>query len=324
MFKKSFCLWLVSSQDGKVRKVRFSLGLVAGVATAGSIITLGILAVVGDYGRAQILRAKHFVDYQVASQQRDSLNDENQKLKSTLETIVTEKKEVENYQQTVEAKVKELQRVLESAITLSGSDKNEAKQIAENADSKSKRKRGVGGLEVACSSDAECSSAELDEHINFIQHKKLVDSLDSTLSLLRTLPISIPIKSQINSGFGVRRSPFSGHLALHKGVDFELDIGDPIRATGDGVVSKVERSGTYGLMVDVQHSKNITTRYAHLSSTPVKIGQKIKRGNVIARGGSTGRSTGPHLHYEIRINGQPKNPASFLRLASRLRSVLRG
>jgi murein DD-endopeptidase MepM/ murein hydrolase activator NlpD len=101
-----------------------------------------------------------------------------------------------------------------------------------------------------------------------------------------------------------------------------LNTGSKVQVTGDGVVSKVEYDSTYGWVIDVTHTHNITTRYAHLSKVLVKEGRRVRRGDLIARSGSTGRSTGPHLHYEVRLRGLPKNPMPFLALVDRLHKFL--
>ena len=97
-----------------------------------------------------------------------------------------------------------------------------------------------------------------------------------------------------------------------QGVDIAAEIGTPIVATADGVVTAAGWNGGYGNMVDVDHGGGIVTRYGHASAVAVTVGQQVRRGQTIAYVGSTGRSTGPHLHYEVRVNGQPVNPAGYL------------
>jgi murein DD-endopeptidase MepM/ murein hydrolase activator NlpD len=150
----------------------------------------------------------------------------------------------------------------------------------------------------------------------------LVERLAHYTTLLRSLPVGTPVEGDLTSRFGHRASPFTGRSSFHEGLDISLDTGSKVLVTGDGVVSKVEYDGAYGWMVDVAHNPELTTRYAHLSKVLVHSGARVKRGELIAYSGSTGRSTGPHLHYEVRFKGLPKNPMPFLALAERLGKFL--
>lgn len=111
-----------------------------------------------------------------------------------------------------------------------------------------------------------------------------------------------------SSRFGLRRHPLLGGLRLHSGVDLAAPTGTPIRATSDGIVSKASWAGGYGLMVAMDNGSGVQTRFGHMSQIAVLPGQRVRTGDVIGFVGSTGRSTGPHLHYEVRINGRPVNP----------------
>lgn len=120
----------------------------------------------------------------------------------------------------------------------------------------------------------------------------------------------------VSSGFGVRMDPFTGHQSIHEGVDIAARFGGPIYATGDGLVSWVGDKSGYGETVEVTHESGLITRYAHLSAAIVKVGDRVGKGQQIARVGTTGRSTGPHLHFEVVRNGQSVNPTSYLRQVS--------
>jgi murein DD-endopeptidase MepM/ murein hydrolase activator NlpD len=136
---------------------------------------------------------------------------------------------------------------------------------------------------------------------------------------LATLPIRQPMDDiDTSSGYGVRIDPFNGRPALHTGLDFRGDVGDPIRATAAGEVVAAGWNGGYGKQVEIDHGNGLSTRYAHMSEISVKVGQHIKVGHVVGRLGSTGRSTGPHLHYETRVDGDAVDPQKFLRAGSRL------
>ena len=148
-----------------------------------------------------------------------------------------------------------------------------------------------------------------------------VDRLTRTLG---AVPVRKPIMGEIDlsSGFGVRSDPFLGRPAMHTGLDFRSSSGDPVRATATGTVESAGWSGGYGKMVEIDHGNGFATRYGHMSEIDVKVGQQIKIGQIIGRVGSTGRSTGPHLHYETRIDGDAVDPQKFLRAGLRLGNAL--
>ena len=123
-----------------------------------------------------------------------------------------------------------------------------------------------------------------------------------------TTPSIWPAAGYVSSPYGLR---FNG-TEFHQGIDIAADMGAPIVATADGVVTAAGWNGGYGNMVDVDHGGGIVTRYGHASAVAVTVGQQVRRGEVIAYVGSTGRSTGPHVHYEVRVDGQPVNPAGYL------------
>jgi murein DD-endopeptidase MepM/ murein hydrolase activator NlpD len=138
------------------------------------------------------------------------------------------------------------------------------------------------------------------------------------------IPSAEPIHTPTNftSGYGVRSDPFRGRAAMHAGIDLAGPIGTPIYATADGIVGRSEwNNGGYGNLVELDHGHGIQTRYGHLSKSLVSAGQHVKRGDMIALMGSTGRSTGSHLHYEVRIDGKPVNPVPFLQSTGYLQSV---
>ena len=147
--------------------------------------------------------------------------------------------------------------------------------------------------------------------------RSAVERLNRTLALV---PYRKPVIGEVEftSGFGVRSDPFLGRPAMHTGLDFRAATGDPVRATANGKVISSGWMGGYGRMVEIDHGNGLSTRYGHLSEINVKVGDVIKIGQVIGAVGSTGRSTGPHLHYETRIDGDAVDPQKFLRAGVRL------
>jgi murein DD-endopeptidase MepM/ murein hydrolase activator NlpD len=140
---------------------------------------------------------------------------------------------------------------------------------------------------------------------------------------LIAVPVRKPVIGDVDmsSPFGMRMDPFLGRPAIHTGIDLRGEIGEPVRATATGRVSIAGREGGYGNMVEINHGNGLATRYGHLSQIDVKVGQTVRIGEVIGRIGSTGRSTGPHLHYETRVNGEAIDPQKFLRAGLRLGSI---
>ncbi|HEY2135340.1 MAG TPA: M23 family metallopeptidase, partial [Xanthobacteraceae bacterium] len=220
-------------------------------------------------------------------------------------------------------------------------DRVEARQttslntLEESYDSKVKRMRGVladlgidrasaasepatGGPFVPYRIAPTATSFERQLHRISIA-RALADKLTRTMV---AVPIRKPVLGEIEetSSFGVRIDPFVGRPAMHTGLDFRGNTGDPIHATASGTVTIAGWSGGYGRMVEVDHGNGLATRYGHMSEIDVKVGQPIKIGQVVGRLGSTGRSTGPHLHYETRIGGEAVDPQKFLRAGIRMGS----
>lgn len=184
-------------------------------------------------------------------------------------------------------------------------------------------KDGRGGPLIQARS---LSAEELQRAVDSLAHA--LDARTDTLTVLESqlledrirkslLPTSLPVQARWNaSGFGWRVDPFTGQAAIHEGIDFTADTGTPIKAAAAGVVVTVERHPEYGNMIEIDHGNHLVTRYAHSSKVFVKLGALVRRGQKIAEVGSTGRSTGPHLHFEVRISGAAQNPNRFLQQAA--------
>jgi len=140
----------------------------------------------------------------------------------------------------------------------------------------------------------------------------LLDKLEGQRNLLASTPAIRPTSGWTTSRFGRRISPFTGRKELHKGVDIANREGTAILATANGVVSYAGKKGAMGNIMVIDHGHGIVTRYAHLNKSLKKRGEKVKRGDIIAQMGDSGRSTGPHLHYEVHLNGVPVNPAKYI------------
>lgn len=157
--------------------------------------------------------------------------------------------------------------------------------------------------------------AELTARVEF--ETEYLSELEATLlqqSMLKgVLPNRSPIRAAFNSSsYGWRIDPFNGNKAFHEGLDFSANAGAPIFAAAGGIVSAAETMPDYGKIVIVSHGSGLETRYAHTSKILVKVGERVEKGQVVALVGNTGRSTGPHLHYEIRLNGNALDPRKYL------------
>jgi murein DD-endopeptidase MepM/ murein hydrolase activator NlpD len=143
---------------------------------------------------------------------------------------------------------------------------------------------------------------------------------DRALSQLRTIPVRKPVEGEIDmsSPFGMRMDPFLRGPAIHTGLDLRGDTGEPAHATATGTVVTASWQGGYGNMVEIDHHNGLSTRFGHLSKILVRVGQRVNVGDVVGLIGSTGRSTGPHLHYETRVNDTAVDPQKFLRAGDKL------
>lgn len=182
---------------------------------------------------------------------------------------------------------------------------------------------GRGGAAPGTGAAHELSLGDLSRELDFLARQVETRSdyygvLESQLLDARVKQKLMPNEPPVQggtwnaSGYGWRIDPVTGEMALHEGIDFVAEVGTPIHAAAAGVVVTAEPHPAYGLMVEIDHGGGLLTRYAHASKLVVKPGQVVKRGDKIAEVGTTGRSTGPHLHFEVRLKGVAQNPAKFL------------
>ena len=149
----------------------------------------------------------------------------------------------------------------------------------------------------------------------FLRASAVLDQMNLLLSAMRHIPLTTPVwgaQFERTSGFGARVDPFTGHYSFHPGIDFAGPWGSIIASTAPGTVVFAGDRGGYGNMVEIDHGFGIHTRYGHMSSILVQVGAKVAKGAPIGRLGSTGRSTGPHVHYEIWYDDVVRNPSTFI------------
>lgn len=324
-WSQEFCIWMVPSSDGRVRKIRLTLRSALVAPLAALLLVLALVFVAGDYTRIQVERfhERHH------AHKLDKTNRELFAVKDRLTRELQSYKEshlhVSAYHAEVKARIEELESILESASKAGGLPFEEAFEGAPLGIGGDDEQilDSVGGAEIDCPPEG-CR----EEGVRFVPSSyyprggSLAEDLDRLISVLSTLPLGYPVNGFVNSPYGPRRSPFSGRMRLHQGIDIAMPTGSRVLSTADGTVHSVKRSRAYGLVVDIEHENGIVTRYAHLSDTFVAEGETICRGEVLGLVGSTGYSTGPHLHYEVRVNDKAIDPERVTRLASRLRETI--
>ncbi len=189
------------------------------------------------------------------------------------------------------------------------------------------REAGVGGRSSSWSANEELPglprpAVTLEHDLNKllrqarIQHQgyqALIDTLSSRQTTIDHMPSIRPVDiGWLSSGYGYRKDPFTGKSKFHRGLDFSVPMGTPIRAVAAGVILQLKHERGMGRMIRIDHGSHLTTTYAHLSSWSVKIGQRVARGEVVGHSGSSGRSTAPHLHYEVTVGGRHVNPLPYI------------
>ena len=172
-----------------------------------------------------------------------------------------------------------------------------------------------GPLEIASEGRLIPTVSETLERYNFLKSANLSRFARRSSPLFQSegLPSIWPVEGRLMSYFGRRSDPFSGEGAFHAGIDISVPTGTEVHATADGMVLSADWAGLYGRMVVIDHGNSVHTQYAHMSQLDVVAGQWVRRGSVVGRSGSSGRSTGAHVHYEVRRGGTPVNPSQFLR-----------
>ncbi|HEX4924348.1 MAG TPA: M23 family metallopeptidase, partial [Bdellovibrionales bacterium] len=174
-----------------------------------------------------------------------------------------------------------------------------------------------GELAVEKGRDFASLSIRIDEAVREVGMREqnileLWESLSGRQNVLRATPSLKPARGWYTSRFGYRVSPTSGHATMHAGLDIAAAPGTPVYAPADGVISFAGYDSGYGKLVSIDHGYGVVTRYGHNSKVFVTVGQRIARGDLISAVGNTGQSTGPHLHYEVRINDVPVDPANYI------------
>ncbi|MCB0353819.1 MAG: M23 family metallopeptidase [Bdellovibrionales bacterium] len=313
---------MVPSGDGRVKKLRISLRRMMCVSLAGLMLGCGLLYMAGNYTRVQILWNRSLEVLSSVTKERNFLVANKGQLKRQIAQLEAQREKAREFEGEVLRRIDELRSVLDSASK--DGIVPESEVLIENSASDNPSDQEIGGAEIDCE-DAACGRAHPQFDLTRSQFRsylggpsKLVTRLDETIDLVRSIPIGYPGNGHINSLFGPRRSPFSGKVRMHQGIDLALPLGSGVRATAEGVVRSVKRTSTYGLVIDVDHGTRVMTRYAHLSEALVSDGERVCQGELIGLSGSSGFSTGPHLHYEIHVDSKAVDPVGLMEAATNL------
>jgi murein DD-endopeptidase MepM/ murein hydrolase activator NlpD len=299
MFSRRYTVLIADRSSGVVRRVTISLRAVASVV--GGTLALPVLIGLGAKWSANLevnqLRAAN-----------QALTAENGNFRDTTGALATQ--------------IQSLEGVIDELGSRSALDPAQANAMAKLP--AVVRNRAVGGTSQSSAAITNVMSTSLiSPEDTFGVLRTLLSALETRLSSVRlgverqeklaaATPSIWPAKGWLTARFGGRSDPFTGQAAFHQGLDISASKGQPVYATADGEVATAAYEGEYGNLIILKHDFGINTKYGHLSGFNVKRGQKVHRGDVIGYVGSTGRATGPHLHYEILVNGKLLNPMQLL------------
>jgi murein DD-endopeptidase MepM/ murein hydrolase activator NlpD len=291
MKNKQYTFFIASNASGGMRRVRVPLYILHFFALLAIVGGITVAAAVGSYSR-MLWKASSY----------NSLRREQDSLKQQYKQLQTE--------------VKDTNQRLDSLQSLAG-------EVAMAYGITRFRQTPFGLTDAAAQSDADFQQS-VDE-FSYLEHNANVVSVSnsgmrllpaSQMTSIGVVPALWPVVGEITGHFGERLDPFSGEGAFHSGIDIASHYGDEVRATADGVVEEADQRAGYGRLVVIDHGFGVSTWYGHLSGFKAEVGMTVKRGDIIGYEGQSGRSTGPHLHYEVRIYNTPVNPWRYLRNTS--------
>ncbi len=328
---KKVTFFIVSNQTGKTRKLvlsaswlkagSFIAAVVLVIFAAGLVDYFGLLLQAMENKRLKIENAQLTKQFQVVEGKVSALENSLERVKTfttKLKLITNVDSEDRITKLTVGSKPAPGQQVEEYEPMDQRATSENLAQQDQVFNAKKPLNDQVG--EVAMEkTDRDYASlvVRIDKAVKETQLKEqsvidLWESLSERQSLLNSTPNVKPARGWITSRFGYRISPFSGKTSLHAGLDIAAAPGSPVYAPADGVVVYASYDESYGKLVTIDYGYGVTTRFGHLSQIYVQAGQRVSKWDVVAAVGNTGRSTGPHLHYEIRINGTPVDPANYI------------
>jgi murein DD-endopeptidase MepM/ murein hydrolase activator NlpD len=292
MAKRFYTFIVVPNASSRLHKVRIPIQvmfILAGIGLISFFVAVGL-------GFNYVRMAFRVSDY-------NTLQSENTELK-------VEKKNLEVTAKKLGSKIESLENLSLKLTSLIENDAFMKKMV----------KSGVGGSKVDVPTSA-IVSENLSSNIEALKDRAaelenrmaLLESLaEKRAQTIRSTPTIWPVKGRVASHYGGRLDPFTGDTEVHLGLDITGMYGTPVHAPADGYVIFVGRKSDYGNLVIIDHGNGVTTRFGHLSRYPVKVGSTVTKGQIVGYVGMTGRTTGPHLHYEVRLNDRPVNPRQYL------------
>lgn len=304
---KKISFFVLSNTGSRASQISVPISLIY-VSVAVGVVVLAVLGYLAyDYHQ---LRAVGFVNQTYENQ------------------IIDQKEIIAGQHAQIQTFTSEINKLKSKLVTLNNFEKKI--RVIANLDQEKDRESlfGVGGSipeDLATDVDLAKRQAgllrEMHEQVDSLHlatsnqktgFSSLLEALEGQKNLLACTPAIRPVKGWMTSRFGYRNSPFTGRRELHKGLDIANRKGTQIIAPADGIVKFTGRKGLLGKTIDIDHGHGMITRYGHLKEILKKRGEPVKRGDIIAEMGDTGRSTGPHLHYEVHLNGVPVNPIKYI------------
>ncbi|NUN06342.1 MAG: M23 family metallopeptidase [Bdellovibrio sp.] len=331
MEKKKVTLFVVSNQTGKTRKIvlsaawlkaiSFISAIVIVIFAAGLVDYFGLLLQAMENKRLKVENAQLIQQFQLVESKVSALENSLERVKTfttKLKLITNVDAEDRITKLTMGSKPSAGQPVEEYEPMEQRMEPDEIAAQDEVFSNKKPLNDQVGELATE-STDKDYASlvVRIDKAVKETQLKEqsvidLWESLSERQSLLNSTPNMKPAKGWITSRFGYRTSPFTGKTALHAGLDIAAAPGSPVYAPADGVIVFASYDESYGKLITIDYGYGVTTRFGHLSQIYVQVGQRVNKWDVVGAVGNTGRSTGPHLHYEVRINGTAVDPINYI------------
>ncbi len=289
MANEFYTLILVPHAKARFRKFQVSVRLTKWVGGTVGVLTLAVVAVLAHY--TSITAEVH----------------ELRRLRAQNADLLTKTQAYEKEAAALQNKVATLQRIVNKLGVMAGLEQSMPEAAV----------AGVGGASSFESRPPAVSPSQLktmDESVAALTEKssRLEEFYKDQRVLLASTPSIWPVRGYLSTSFGNHLDPFTSQWDFHPGIDISTPIGTKVIAPADGIVLSVGQKGGYGNAISINHGYGVVTQYGHLDRFNVRPGQKVKRGDVIAFVGSTGRSTGPHLHYEVWVHDQAQNPIHFI------------
>lgn len=331
MEKKKITLFVVSNHSGATRKIvlsaawlkafSFISAIIIVVFAAGTVDYFGLLIQAMENKRLKVENTQLLKQFQIVESKVNALENSLERVK----TFTSKLRLITNVESN-----DRVTKLMVGAKPAAGQQVEEYEPMEQRSDSEGLAKQDqifsnkkplndqVGEIANE-TSDKDYASlvVRIDKAVKETQLKEqsvidLWEGLSERQSLLSATPNIKPAKGWLTSRFGYRISPFSGKSVLHAGLDIAAAPGSPVYAPADGVVTFASYDEGYGKLVSVDHGYGVSTRFGHLSQTYVQVGQRVSKWDVMGAVGNTGRSTGPHLHYEVRVNGTPVDPINYI------------